>query len=272
MTSLKEQLISIQQNNYQAPPHIFEWVIQMVAQIGSLDDELRDDLIYSILSQWIQDGVLTDEELSRLVSIILDDQHLFYQIGENGTDSVFTRSFSVLQIPVLLIRHRNQPFLTKEQVHEIKTKVFNYLQAEKDLRGYVEGKGWAHAVAHGADALAELAQANELEKEDLHTILKLVRSTVTTPQSMYTDEEDERMVKVAIRVWQRNLVTPEEMNAWVRSLADLEGSGYTLRIRQVNTKSFLRSLYFRVKLVGVDGLYELPIEEVLRSQGRWLTV
>lgn len=270
MTDLKKQLLSIQRENNQAPSDPFNLVLHMLEQIGSPDAELRDDLIYSLLSQWIPGGVLSAEELSQLVPIILDDQHLFYHMEERGADSVFTRSFSMLVIPLLLIRHRDHPFLTHDQVHEIKNKVFDYLHAEQDLRGYVELKGWAHAVAHAADALDELAQSTELGKEDLLTLLSVVRSTMTTPQSVYTDEEDERMVTAVIGVWKRNLVTVEEIAGWVRSFADLEESGYALRIQHVNAKNFLRSLYFRVKLARVAGLADLPIEEVLRIRGRWL--
>ena len=34
-----------------------------------------------------------------------------------------------------------------------------WLLRERDLRGFVPGKGWAHAVAHGADALGTLARS-----------------------------------------------------------------------------------------------------------------
>ena len=35
--------------------------------------------------------------------------------------------------------------------------IATWLLRERDLRGFVPGKGWAHAVAHGADALGALA-------------------------------------------------------------------------------------------------------------------
>ena len=35
----------------------------------------------------------------------------------------------------------------------------SWLVRERDLRGYVPGKGWAHAMAHGADAIGVLAQS-----------------------------------------------------------------------------------------------------------------
>ena len=35
---------------------------------------------------------------------------------------------------------------------------------ERDLRGYVPGKGWAHAIAHGADAIGALAGSPPLRR------------------------------------------------------------------------------------------------------------
>ena len=123
-------------------------------------------------------------------------------------------------------------------------------------------------MAHAADALDDLAQAIELEKEDLQMILELVRSKITVQDRVFTDEEDERMVTAVISVWRRNQVTVEEMNDWVRSFANIEGTGYELRIRQNNAKNFLRSLYFRVKFLGIDGLDRLPVEEALQTLGK----
>ena len=34
-------------------------------------------------------------------------------------------------------------------------RLATWLLRERDLRGFVPGKGWAHAVAHGADALGD---------------------------------------------------------------------------------------------------------------------
>ena len=54
----------------------------------------------------------------------------------------------MLVIPLLLTRHRELPFLSREQIHHIKEKVFYNVQEERDYRGYDEEKGWAHAIAH----------------------------------------------------------------------------------------------------------------------------
>ncbi len=134
----------------------------MAAHIGSPDPELRDDLIYDIFAHWIEADLLDAGQLKQLLDVSLDGSHLFYRIGESGTDSVFTRTFSALVIALIVDAHRRHAFLTSGELHRVKDEIEDYLCRERDVRGYVDGKGWAHAVAHAADMLAELAQCPEL--------------------------------------------------------------------------------------------------------------
>ncbi|MCM3081790.1 DUF2785 domain-containing protein [Brevibacillus invocatus] len=250
--SLKEQLLAIQSNEVEAPSNTFELVLEMTANIGSPDPELRDELIYSTFSKWILDGVLSAEEMKKLLHIILDDQHLFYGIGETGTDSVFTRAFSVLVIPLILIAHKKRPFLQEEDIHELKERIFNYVEQEKDLRGHVDEKGWAHAVAHAADALDDLAQCPELDKSDLLKILDLIRAKVTVTQTTYIHAEDERMVTAVMSVLDRNVLNNEEILLWINSFSDLlvADSYIDAYAQKINLKYFFRSLYFRLHDLG----------------------
>lgn len=48
--NLKETLICIKENDYQAPPDTIQLVQEMINNIGSLDAQLRDELIYTTLS------------------------------------------------------------------------------------------------------------------------------------------------------------------------------------------------------------------------------
>lgn len=164
--NLKEKLILIKENGYQAPPDTFQRVQEMINNIGSLDAELRDELICTTLSHWIPGDALNTNELKQLIPVVLDKNHLLYKLGETNVDSVFTRSFSMLVIPLLFMRHKKSPFLSREHIDQIKEKVFYNVQNERDYRGYDEEKGWAHAIAHAADALDDLAQCSELKKDD----------------------------------------------------------------------------------------------------------
>ncbi|MEK4513237.1 MULTISPECIES: hypothetical protein [Paenibacillus] len=49
--NLKEKLKLIKDNGYQAPPDTFQLIQEMINNIGSLDAELRDELIlYNLIT------------------------------------------------------------------------------------------------------------------------------------------------------------------------------------------------------------------------------
>jgi len=73
--------------------------------MGSLDPELRDRLIWQTLSHWAE-LYLDSEQLGILLNIALDDEHLYYGLGEQDTDSVFMRSNASLTIASFLGTHQ----------------------------------------------------------------------------------------------------------------------------------------------------------------------
>ena len=62
-------------------------------------------------------------------------------------------------------------------------RVAGWLVRERDLRGFVPGKGWAHAVAHGADALGVLAQAPAMGRLELTVLLDVIADRLLAPDA-----------------------------------------------------------------------------------------
>ncbi|MCP4599591.1 MAG: DUF2785 domain-containing protein [Proteobacteria bacterium] len=58
------------------------------------------------------------QQLGILLNTVLDDEHLFHGLGEQGTDSVFMRSYSSLAIAVFVRHHPKHPFLTAQEINE----------------------------------------------------------------------------------------------------------------------------------------------------------
>ncbi|GGH54821.1 membrane protein [Paenibacillus silvae] len=264
--NFKEKLLYIQENQYQAPTDAFDLIQEMLHNIGTVDAQLRDELIYTTLSHWIPSLPLTTYELEQILTIVLDDNHLLFKLGETHSDSVFTRSFSMLVIPLLLTRHKETPFLSNERIHQIKDTVFHNIRNEKDYRGYDETKGWAHAVAHAADVLEDLAQYNELDEADLSTMLDLIYEKMTISKRIYSDGEDERMVKPVMCILNRNLLSQTYILQWIQRFGTVENeSEFLPAFRQKNNiKNFLKSLYFRIKFHGVYDAALCPtIEQTL---------
>lgn len=250
--ALKDQLITLADNDFALPEGSdhFQRTLEMLPHLGSIDSELRDDLIYSCLATWMlaEAELYTEDQYKEILAIVLDDDHLFYKLGEVDTDSVFTRSFSMLLLPLILIAHRRRPFLTTEELRELKETLLNYLSQEKDCRGFVgDDKGWAHAIAHAADALDDLALCRELTVDDLRDILEAIRSRVANPDLVYNFEEDERLVIPVIACLERKLLKEGDVKTWLEKFVPLasETEPFPDCYRQaLNIKHFLRSLYF----------------------------
>lgn len=267
---LKEKLQAFFQNKFRLSENekLSEIIPDMLNHIGSTDSYLRDELIYSAFGAWILEyNAIDQEQLRSLLRIILDEQHMLYHIGEQNTDSVFRRSFSVLLLPLLLISHRSQPFLTAPDIFQIKDKLLYYLGNEKDRRGFVSEKGWAHAIAHAADGLDDLAQCSELNKSDLAELLDAIRNVVCIKDTGYIYLEDERIVTAVITIIKRQLLSDAEIVEWIQGFADqtlpINSMPEKLIVRS-NVKNFLQSLHFRLQWEQVINKFDAPINQALQ--------
>ncbi len=267
---LKRQLQAIAANEYHVPDGVDCWQItqDMLVHIGSLDPELRDELIYTTVAKWAGAELYRHDQYRALLHTVLDEQHLFFHLGEPDPDAVFTRSFSALWAVFPIYHHRQQPFLTSDEVHGTLDKVLDYLACENDLRGFVDSRGWAHAVAHTADLLDELAQCEEIPHDDLLRILAAIRAKAATSETFYVAEEDERLAYATLSLLGRNLVTQGEGVAWLKSFAPIERVG-EWRERHLNTKHFLRSLYFQARYRHIAEWVCAPIDETLYTITRF---
>ncbi len=250
---LKEKLTASATNLYRPLPEddLQDLITAMLQYIGSTDSILRDDLIYSNFNQWIlKHRLLTSNQLRDLAHKAISDEHIFYQIGEIEGDSVFRRSFSMLLLPLILISHRGDPYLSLSEMDQIKKSLLHYGREEKDLRGFVHGKGWAHAVAHYADALDDLAQAVELNATDLREILSVISFLVCRHDQAYGCGEEERLSTPVLAVLRRELLSNTELADWIQVFFNKTQSitEYPDKlILRSNVKDFLQSLYFRIK-------------------------
>ncbi|MED1918354.1 DUF2785 domain-containing protein [Bacillus thuringiensis] len=225
-----------------------DFVGLLLQYIGDPDPELRDNLIYPAFYYWILDEKhLTKAQLRSLLRELTDDTHLFYQIGSEGDQSVFTRTFSALPIALIMRRHRQKPFLELADFQHVKNAMLRYFQEEKDLRGYLSEGGWAHSTAHGADVFVELVQCPESDEAVQRDILRAIQGVLDNRKHIFNDEEDERLASIVDTMIDKDLLPEQELADWINGLASCAElpKSRTQVIARVNSKNFLRCLYFR---------------------------
>src|SRR3712207_9539503 len=83
---------------------------------------------------------------------------------------------------------------------------YTTLFRSRDLRGFVPGKGWAHAVAHGADALATLAQSPHVAGNELTVVLDVIADRLLLPvDRLFTNGEPDRLAAATMAGLRRHL-------------------------------------------------------------------
>lgn len=231
-----------------------ELLPELVGYLGSTDPELRDDFGYGVTVHWLDRQILAPDDLRPLIDPLA--ANLAQGLGEQGTDSVFLRSFSALVLAALVYydNHR-RPLLDRGEANALFEQALTYAAAEKDQRGYVPGKGWAHAPAHTADLLDEFAASRHLDAADLVRILGALSGMVTAPGGIiFLYNEDDRLARAALSVLQREIVSRDAIAAWLAALGGLRDrlgratlfSDPDHHSAYLNTRNFLRALYVRL--------------------------
>src|SRR5262249_22182256 len=136
--------------------------------------------------------------------------NLMHGLGERETDSIFLRTFSVLLLAEIVHYDNARQFLDQAEVRQLLELALVYLEAERDLRGWVPEKGWAHSVAHTADLLYVLARSRHLDSPDLRRLLDGIGGKLASGGSFYICGEDERLVRAIVAVVEREMLLVDD--------------------------------------------------------------
>ncbi len=224
---------------------------ELTRMLGSADPADRDGTAYPTLATWIDRGVYDD-----LLAGLGDGMAAGLQVGlgEQGTDSVFRRSFSALVLAECIARDNGRPLLPGGKILEWGDRIATWVLRERDLRGHVTGKGWAHAVAHGADALGTLAESPHLYTPELTVVLDVIADRVLLPvDALFTSGEPDRLALATMKVLRRNLVPERVLEPWIARLAAAAGTRASYDDRDPflvggNAQAFLRALHLQLAL------------------------
>ncbi|TIC84123.1 DUF2785 domain-containing protein [Nocardioides sp. GY 10127] len=218
---------------------------ELTRMLGDADPARRDGLALPTLGTWVQRGVYDD-----LLPGLGDGMAagLTIGLGENGTDTVFRRSFSALVLGACIARDNRRPLVLGGKVLEWGDRIATWLLRERDTRGLVPGKGWAHAVAHGADAIGTLARSPHLSAPELTVLLDVVADRVLAPvDHLWVHGETDRLAMSVVSVLRRELVPVGVLEPWVNRLAAHADSERSTAddpyLVTGNAQAFLRSLY-----------------------------
>ncbi|MBN2115594.1 MAG: DUF2785 domain-containing protein [Anaerolineales bacterium] len=265
----KDFWASLARNDYKIPSgHTLGELTEILfGYLSSTDPELRDKIGYDVYANWLEREMYTKEEISAHVEELL--AALAKGIGETESDSVFLRAFSVLFLAEIVYSDNRKPLLEKEQVQAIFEKGISYLHTEKDPRGHVPVKGWAHALAHTADLMLELGRNRHLNESDLQEILNGISTKmVHATNHLYMHGEDERLARAIMEVLRRDLIPLRKVELWAKSFLQPDGGDWKGALEEEgrtrafhNIRNLLRSIYLEL----VADQEEMPDRETLKK-------
>lgn len=247
----KDFWISLARNDFQVPAGytITNLTELLFSYLGSTDPELRDEIAYTVYANWLKREMYSKEELNSHVEKLLSN--LDKGIGETESDTVFLRTFSILLLAEIVHNDNKKQVLEKDQIKRILEKGLWYLEAEKDPRGYIPVKGWAHALAHTADLLLVLARNRNVDEADLSRMLSAISAKIIhSSNHVYIHGEDERLASTVLDILRRDLIPLGQVEIWSKSFTAPDGKewkgAYVDEERNCafqNTRNLLRSIY-----------------------------
>ncbi len=148
---------------------------ELTRMLGDPDPGRRDEIALLTLTAWIERGVYDD-----LLVGLGDGMSEGLRVGVEapGTDDVFRRSCSALVLARCLERANAHGLVGQPTILDWGDRLATWLLREQDLRSLVEGKGWAHAVARGADAIGALGGSPHLSAPELTVLLDVLADRV----------------------------------------------------------------------------------------------
>ncbi len=190
---------------------------ELTTMLGSTQPEVRDGTAYPALATWIDRGVY-DDLLPGLGDGMVTG--LSVGLGETGTDSVFRRSFSALILAECLERDNEQHLLPGAKILDWGDRIAVWFLTERDTRGYVPDKGWAHTIAHGADTIGALAESPHLAGAEHSVLLDILaeRLLLQPADDPLAAGEPDRIAAAVMRILRRNTLSTDVLEPWVHKI------------------------------------------------------
>lgn len=190
---------------------------ELTTMLGSTRPEVRDGTAYPALATWIDNGVYDDLLVGLGDGMVAG---LSVGLGESGTDTVFRRSFSALVVAECLERTNEHHLVPGAKVLDWGDRIAVWFLGEADTRGFVPDKGWAHAIAHGADTIGALGESPHLAGPEHAVLLDVLaeRLLLQPADAPLAAGEPDRMAAAAMRILRRNTLGTDVLEPWVHRI------------------------------------------------------
>jgi len=183
--------------------------LQLADCLGDPDPRLRDGIAYDALAAWMRGRQLQAEDLRALQSRLFD--------ALQGDDRAgFRKPFAALVLSEVARTDRVQPWMTTGERTRMVASAASYLRGVRDYRGYVDGEGWRHGVAHGSDWVLQLVLNKALTPAEVMTLLDALGEQVAPVSGHgYVFGEPTRLARPVGYAVARGDLPQAQVDAWL---------------------------------------------------------
>lgn len=219
----------------------------MLENLGSLDLVLRDEIIYIGFAKNFMEGLFSTNQKQRIYEYIFDCNLLLKGIDKGISDETFTRAFTSLVLVVMLKNHYQNPWLSSDQEERIIETSLYYMEHEHDNRGFVEGKGWAHAFAHGADLLGTLTESHLFTQDHTIRFQDIYKRALVDIDNLLFKEEG-RLARGSVELIKNKKIANTSFINWIDTISK---ELFTSQTFNLTWQSYLMALAFLLKFEGL---------------------
>ncbi|WP_083910880.1 DUF2785 domain-containing protein [Henriciella marina] len=184
--------------------------------LGDPDPVLRDGVAYGGISHILRSDGAGKAELRALKELLLE------RLADEAGDPLgFSRPFAALALSEVARTDRMSPWMSNGERRTLLSAGASYVSGVRDYRGFVDGEGWRHGVAHGADLLMQLSLNEKIGKGEAQVIARAVYDAIGTHEApAFIFDEPRRLARPLLFLTQRELLNERQLTGWMEALAD----------------------------------------------------
>lgn len=244
-------------------------VPNLAACLAHPDPKVRDALAYTSLATWLRADAISPAARASLMKTLLGDL-----APDHPDPAGFRAPFAALVLAEVARTDRVAAWLSVEERETLVSAATDYLSGVRDYRGFMDGQGWRHGVAHGADLVMQLVLNPALDAAARRRLLDAVASQVSPVGAPpYVHTESERLARPVLlalgldsfdqegwKAWLGGVASPAPMASWDEAWQNEAGLA-----RRHNLRSFLLALHAGISSQENLSGYRPAVEGALRS-------
>ncbi len=221
--------------------------VGLVDCLGDPDPEIRDGIAFEGISTWLRGKQL---DSATVVSLY---QKLAKSVNAPPDAPGFRRPFAILVLSEVARADRITPTLTAAQFDSLVNLTARWMQDVGDYRGFIDGEGWRHGIAHGSDLVLQLELNQRITADQLRKLMDAVETKVAPAgKAALIHTEPERLARAVFYGYLRGLLDDGYWQKWfgqVASPAPIASWGEAWKgeaglAQRHNTLDFLYALHF----------------------------